>query len=327
VSFVNGEAYEYHFDVEQNIHDTGLVEQLAGIAVAAAGTNKLPTSVQKLVKGVIANTSQESIATMLADADQAQILLGLIAGRHQASSALWALTCAIGEITGARVGTLSEGANSAGACLAGVLPHRTRGGKARKAAGLHAGNMLDESLDVVLLVGIEPDLDIYSTADATGKLAGQDFVAALTAYDSEALQQAADLLLPIGTFAESAGTYINCEGRSQSFKGIANPLAEARPAWKVLRVLGNLLDVDDFDYQTSEDIRDELTALLGDIEPNNAYPGTKPVRAVNGADDPAALIDIPILIDIPMYGTDAVVRRATALQLTPEAKRSAGNRN
>ena len=321
VSFVNGEAYEYHFDVEQNIHDAGLVEQLAGIAVAAAGTNKLPQSVQKLVKNVTTNASQESIATTLADADQAQILLGLIAGRHQASSALWALACAIGEITGARVGMLSEGANSAGACLAGVLPHRTRGGNARKAAGLHAGNMLDESLDVVLLVGIEPDLDIYSTADATGKLAGQDFVAALTAYDSEALQQAADLLLPIGTFAESAGTYINCEGRSQSFKGIANPLAEARPVWKVLRVLGNLLDVDDFDYQTSEDIRDELTALLGDIEPNNAYPGTKPVGAVNGADDPAALIDIP------MYGTDAVVRRATALQLTPEAKRSAGNRN
>ena len=318
VSFVNNDAYEYHFDVEQNIHDGGLVEQLAGIAAAAAGRKKLSKPVETLIKGVKPDNAQKRIAKSLADADQAQILLGLIAGRHQASAAVWVLADAISQFTGAGFGTLSEGANSAGATLAGVLPHRASGGAARKTSGSHAGNMLDESLDAVLLFGVEPDRDICSMDDAVKKLAGQKFVAALTSYDSNALQETADLLLPIGTFAESAGTFVNCEGRWQSFNGIANPVGEARPGWKVLRVLGNLLDADNFDYQNSEEVRDELATMLGDIKPDNNYAGKKAVRKVNGADDPAARIDIPI------YGTDAVVRRAMALQLTPEARRDAG---
>ena len=318
VSFVNNDAYEYHFDVEENIHDGGLVKQLAGIVVAVAGKKKLPVPVATLVKGIKPSAAQKRIAASLAAAKQAQVLLGLIAGRHQASSALRALGSAISKLTGAHFGVLSEGPNAAGACLAGVLPHRASGGGARKTSGTHAGNMLEESLDAVLLFGVEPDRDICSTDDAANKLAGHRFVAALTSFDSEALQEAADLLLPIGTFAESAGTYVNCEGRWQSFNGIANPIAEARPGWKVLRVLGNLLDADNFDYQTSEEIRDELAGLLGDIQPDNQYTGKKAIGKVNGADDPAARIDIPI------YDTDAMVRRATALQLTPEAQRSAG---
>jgi len=318
VSFVNNDAYEYHFDVAENIHDGGLVKQLAGIAVAVAGREKLPKPVATLVNGVKPSAAQKRIAASLAAAEQAQVLLGLIAGRHQAWSALRALAAAISHLTGAHFGVLSEGPNAAGASLAGVQPHRGAGGYSRKASGLNAGEMLDESLDAVLLFGVEPDRDICSTDDAVKKLAGQKFVAALTSFDSEALQEAADLLLPIGTFAESAGTYVNCEGRWQSFNGIANPIAEARPGWKVLRVLGNLLDADNFDYQTSEEIRDELAGLLGDMQPDNQYTGKKAIGKVDGADDPAARIDIPI------YDTDAMVRRATALQLTPEAQRSAG---
>ena len=318
VSFVNNEAFEYHFAVEENMHDGGLLEQLAGIAVAAAGRKKLPKSVEELVKGVKASASQKRIAASLADAEQAQILLGLIAGRHQASSALRALAAAISKLTGAKFGVLSEGSNSAGASLAGVLPHRGSGGNERKAAGLNAAEMLDEALDAVLLYGLEPDRDICCVDDAAKKLAGQKFVAALTSFNSDALQDAADLLLPIGTFAESAGTFINCEGRWQSFLGVSNLPGEARPGWKVLRVLGNLLDADNFDYQTSEEVRDELGDLLGNIEPDNQYTGKKALGKINGADDPAARIDIPI------YDTDAMVRRARALQLTPEAQRSSG---
>jgi len=316
VSFVNNEAFEYHFAVEENIHDGGLVEQLAGIAVAAAGRKKLPKPVEALVKGVKPGDAQRRIADSLTGAEHAQILLGLIAGRHQASSALRALAAAISKLTGAKFGFLSEGSNSAGASLAGVLPHRGSGGNKRQVAGLNAAEMLDESLDAVLLYGLEPDRDICCTDDVVNKLAGQKFVAALTPYNSDALQDAADLLLPIGTFAESAGTFVNCEGRWQSFLGVANPLGEARPGWKVLRVLGNLLDADNFDYQTSEEVRDELGDLLGDIQPDNQYTGKKALGKVNGADDPDDRIDIP------MYRTDAIVRRARALQLTPEAQRS-----
>ena len=318
VSFVNNDEFEYHFPVEENSHDGGLVEQLAGVAVAAAGKEKMPKPVAALVKGVKPSAAQKRIAASLAAAEQAQILLGLIAGRHQASSALRALAAAISQLTGARFGVLSEGPNSAGASLAGVQAHRGSGANKRQAAGLNASEMLDESLDAVLLFGLEPDRDICCTDNAVKKLADQKFVAALTSYNSDALQDAADLLLPIGTFAESAGTYVNCEGSWQSFNGIANPVGEARPGWKVLRVLGNLLDADNFDYQTSEEVRDELAELLGDIQPDNQYAGKKSISKVNGADDPAVRIDIPI------YDTDAIVRRATALQLTPEALRSSG---
>jgi len=321
VSFVNNAAYEYHFDVSENLHDAGLVEQLAGIAVAAAGGGKLPKSVQALTTGIDANDAHERIAESLAKGEQSQVLLGLIATRHPASSALWALASAIAELTGASAGALSEGANSAGASLAGVLPHRVRGGNARKQSGLHAGDMLDASLDALLLFDLEPVGDICSTNDIARKLAEQDFVVAFTSYKSNLFQDVADLQLPLGTFAETAGTYVNCEGRWQSFNGVANPVGEARPGWKVLRVLGNLLDAEDFDYQTSEDVRDELSAALGEIKPDNQYNGKKSLGKVNGADDPANQIDIPI------YRTDAVVRRATALQLTPEARRSSSGNN
>jgi NADH-quinone oxidoreductase subunit G len=204
----------------------------------------------------------------------------LIAGRHQASSALRALAATIGELTGARFGVLSESANSAGASLAGVLPHRASGGNERKSAGRHAGDMLDESLDALLLFGLEPDRDLCCTDMVDTKLSKQKFVAAFTSFNSDALQAAADLLLPIGTFAESAGTFVNCEGRWQSFNGIASPVGESRPGWKVLRVLGNQLDAANFDYQTSEEVRDELAGLLGDIKADNGYAGrTTAMRA------------------------------------------------
>ena len=318
VSFVNTQKFPYHFAVEAHAHGDGLVRQLAAVAVAAAGKKKLPKSVAALAKGVKAEAVHKQIAKSLADAEHAHILLGLIAARHPASSALRALTATLAELTGATFGVLSEGANSAGASLAGVLPHRSAAGDARKQSGLHAGEMLDEPLDALLLFGLEPDRDICSTGEVVDKLGKQKFVAALTCFDSEALRDTADLLLPIGSFLETAGTFVNCEGRWQSFNGVANPVGEARPGWKVLRVVGNLLDAADFDYQTAVDVRDDLAASLGDIEPDNRYSGKTEFGKVNGADDADAQVDVP------MYRIDALVRRATPLQLTPEARRTAG---
>ena len=175
--------------------------------------------------------------------------------------------------------------------------------------------MLDEALDAVMLVNIEPDADLLATPDAVEKLSKQGFVVALTPFVSDALLEAADLLLPIGTFAETAGTYVNVEGVWQSFGGIANPVGEARPAWKVLRVLGTLLEADGFDYVTSEDVLSELQAQLGDVSPN-AYAGkTKPAK-LDGEDSPDAEIDTAI------YSIDGLVRRATALQLTNAARQA-----
>ena len=317
VSFANSREREVFFDVATSLSGAGLVDMLAGVAVAAAGRKALPASVADLCNKVKAGDDHAAVAKSLADADNALILLGNIAGRHGAYSAVRALAAVIAELTGAKLGNVSEGANSAGAQLAGLLPHRGQGGKARSEAGLDAAAILSGSLDVVVLVNIEPDADIHASADAVAKLSKQAFVVALTPFVSDALLAAADLLLPIGTFAETSGTYINVAGTWQSFGGVASPVGQSRPAWKVLRVIGNLVDAAGFDYESSEDVRDELMAQLGDVVPNNQHAGSGKIAKPNGEDDPAAEIDTPL------YSVDGMVRRANALQLTPEARRAA----
>ena len=321
VSVVNSGEHDFLFDVFEHIHGLGLASQLAGVAVAAAGSGQVPDSISKLCEGVEPTAAQKRVADSLANAERAHIISGLIACRHQASSAVMALVAAIGRMTGATFGSLSEAGNSAGAHLAGILPHRATAGELRKESGLNAAEIVDASLTTVLLFGIEPDGDLTCTPNAEDKLSKSKFVAAFTPYASESLKRSANLMLPIGTFAETSGTYVNCEGRKQSFVGVANPVGESRPGWKVLRVVGNLLDADGFDYVNSEEIRDELFGQIGEIHKDNSYDGGKIATNLNGADEPANEIDVPI------YQVDAVVRRATALQLTPEAKRTSGRQS
>ncbi len=284
VNFVSSEEHEYFFDVDSYVSGAGLVQLLSGDAI-------------------------KPVVEKLKEAQNALVLIGNIAGRHRAFSAVRSLAADIAARTGAKLGTLSPGANSAGLSLAGVLP--------QKGDGLHAAAMVDSAPEATLLLNVEPDADFHATDDAVAKLAEQEFVVAMTPFISDALLEAADLLLPIGTFAETSGTYVNVEGTWQSFSGVANPVGEARPAWKVLRVLGNLVDADGFDYVTSEDVLAECKAQVGDVEAR-AYEGSGQPAKVNGEDKPADEIDVPL------YSVDGLVRRATALQRTTEARREAG---
>ena len=317
VSFVNRAEHEYFFDVATSLTGKGLVEMLAGVAVAACGTS-LPASVAALCEGTEPDADQEKIAASLRNAENTLVLLGNVAGRHRAMSAVRALAAAIANATGASFGALSEGPNSAGAALAGVLPHRGLGGVQRAEPGLHAGDLPGAELDVLMLVNVEPDADLLATDDAVAKIESQKFTVALSPFASESLLEVADLLLPVGTFAESSGTYVNVAGTWQSFPGIANPVGEARPTWKVLRVIGNLLGAPGFEYVSSEEVLAELREQLGETRPDNAYTGTAAIERPNGAD--AAADDI----DIPIYSIDPVVRRARALQLTDAARRARG---
>jgi len=318
VSFANSREYEYFFGISDYVSGAGLVELLSGIAVAAAAGGALPGTVAELCKGVVASDSAKRIAASLKAADDSLILLGNIAGRHAAYSAVRSLGAAIAALTGAKLGNVTEGPNSAGACLAGVLPHRGYGGKKRGKAGRSVSSMLESALDVVVLVNVEPDADIHATTDAVRKLSRQNYVIALTPFVSEALLEVADLLLPIGTFAETSGTYVNAAGTWQSFSGVANPIGESRPCWKVLRVLGNLLNAEGFDYVTSEDVLTEFKSLLGEVDGGN-YQANGKIAKPNGADRPADEIDTPL------YSIDSLVRRANALQKTLSAKRAAGD--
>ena len=133
-------------------------------------------------------------------------------------------------------------------------------------------------------------------------------------YLSPALEVHADVVLPVGTFMETAGTFVNCEGRWQSFNGVAAPVGASRPAWKVLRVLGNLLKVPDFDYASAEEIRSAVHALAGAVQPDNTVAVTAIPPATTAAG--IALQDL----DVPMYQTDGILRRAVALQQTQVAR-------
>ena len=201
--------------------------------------------------------------------------------------------------------------------LAGLLPHREAAGRVREKCGRNTLELLNDKLDALLLFGLEPDKDFAAGRDVVENLSQHRFVVAFTPYKTYALETCADLLLPIGSFAETSGTYVNCEGRWQSFGGAANPVGEARPGWKVLRVLANLLDVTDSDYQTSIEVRDELREIVGNVEPDNSTRMEKAVSKPNGT--------TPADGSVPMYEVDSIVRRAVALQLTPEARRSRGN--
>ena len=315
VSFANSREYEYFFDVADYNSGRGLVSLLAGIVVAASD-GKAPAAVADICKGISPSDADRRIAASLKAADKSLVLLGNIARRHAAYSAVRALAAAITELTGAALGSITEGPNSAGASLAGVLPHRTAGGKPRASKGLGVAEMLNAELDAVVLVNVEPTADILATTDVVEKLGRQDFVIALTPFVSDDLLEAADLLLPIGTFAETSGSYVNVAGTWQSFSGVANPVGEARPCWKVLRVLGNLTNADGFDFVDSEAVLADFRQAIGNADAGTYQAGGKAVQP-NGAD--AANREI----DTPLYSVDSLVRRARALQQTLSAKRAA----
>ncbi len=312
VSFVNTKAYEMYFDVHESLHGKGLVELLAGVAAAACGS-KAPKALGDMLSGVKPTDAQSAIAKSLKEGDQSHILLGNIARSHGAYSAVRALAVAIADATGATIGEISEGSNSAGLSQAGVLPHRDLNGKRRETPGLNAHDILSGGLETLLLVNVEPDADMPH-AD----LGQHKFIAALTSFVSDSLESEADLLLPAGTWAETAGTFVNAEGRSQSFSGFATPVGESRPLWKILRVLGNLIDADGFDYVSVEDIAKEIDEVLEDTPAKAPALPEKKLKKPNGEDKADAVIDLPI------YSVDSVVRRARALQLTDSAKRARG---
>ncbi len=279
---------------------SGWVSALAEIAAAVAATQ----DVAPPVAGVEPSVQAKAIAASLLTGDRKAILLGNAAVQHPAAASLMALAQWIGEHTGASVGDLTADANTVGAQLVGVQP---------AVGGLNASQMLGGALKACLLLNVEPDRDAANPAAAVAALQGAQMVVALTSFRDAALD-CADVLLPIAPFTETSGTFVNAEGRVQSFHGVVKPMGETRPAWKVLRVLGNMLNVPGFDFETSEDVR---TEALGDVT-------AIPARLNNRVDAPVVLSAAPAglerIADVPIYETDPLVRRAASLQLTADAR-------
>src|SRR6185312_13031465 len=246
----------------------------------------------------------------LATGEQRAIWLGALALRHPAFADLRALAAALAEITGASFGVIAEGGNAAGAYLAGAVSHREPGGKPAQKPGLTAAEMLREPLPAYLLFGgVEPWADTLEP-ETTRALGKAELVVAMTPFASDQLKKVAHIILPIGTFAETSGTYVNLEGLWQSQAGAALPVGEARPGWKVLRVLANLLELKGFEYQSAEEAREELRAACPESTATS-YAGSHRASRSSGSVE---------VVDLNMYHVDALVRRAPSLQKTREGR-------
>jgi NADH-quinone oxidoreductase subunit G len=275
---------------------------LAQIVKAAAEIGRKP--VPPAASAATVGAEARAIAASLASGKSTMVLLGNLAAQHPRGAQLHALAQELAGLLGTGFGFLGEAANSVGGYLAKCVP---------AGAGLNAGSVLRQPRKAYLLLNLEPELDCHDPGAALGALRSADFVVALTPYGSSTALDYADVLLPIAPFTETSGSFVNCEGRLQSFNGAVKPLGEARPAWKVLRVLGNLLGVPGFDHDSSEAVRDE--ACSADAIPgrlNNALHATD-IRLEPSADG------LHRVADVPIYFADPVVRRAPSLQKTRDA--------
>ena len=274
-------------------------QALAEVAACIAQTLSVAPPVPAEV-----NDNAQALALALLSGERKAVLLGNAAAQHPQAGVLLSLAQWIGAQTGATVGYLTADANTVGAQLVGAQPG---------AGGLNAGQMLSQPMKALLLLDVEPVLDAADPAAAQAAMAGSGLVVAFTSF-KDARVDNADVLLPIAPFTETAGSFVNAEGRVQSFHGVVKPLGDSRPAWKVLRVLGNLLGLGGFNQETAEDVRAEA---LGDL-------GTVASRLDNRSDAAITLLPAPVglqrLADVPIYATDALVRRAPALQRTADAK-------
>jgi NADH-quinone oxidoreductase subunit G len=326
IMMVNSVDYELNYDISEKIIQSPVEIStiLAGIikAFSEMGNQSADSDIQSLTNNVTVNDSHRAIARKLSDAKNGSVLLGNLATAHNQFSTLKVLASAIAKLGNAKFGFLSEAANTSGAHLAGVLPHRGAGGEAIDASGLNTDDMLEQSLKVYLLMGIEPELDCWDGRKALQAMQAAEFVVSLTAYESETMKQYADVLLPIALFAETSGTYINVEGQSQSFTGAVPPVGEARPAWKILRVMGNLLNLETFEYNSSEEVRDEVASVIDNVTPGSAGSWTTPESLKNGAGstEMGSNGTLQRITEIPMYSIDAMTRRAQALQNADESK-------
>ena len=292
------------------LHDDWLMPVATTLTAAPSAWANAMAEVAAAVaadKGVAApvaatpSAQAKAIAQSLLSGERKAVLLGNAAAQHPQASSLLALASWIAEHTGATVGYLGEAANSVGAQLVDAMPLN---------GGLNAAQMLGGALKACLLLNVEPAFDAADASAAIAGLQSAEMVVALTPFKNAATD-VADVLLPIAPFSETSGTFVNAEGRVQSFHGVVKPLAETRPAWKVLRVLANMLNLPGFDFETSEDVRAQALPDVASRLSNRTSVAASVAAHSSGLER---------VSDVPIYATDSLVRRAASLQHTADAQ-------
>ncbi|THJ36424.1 NADH-quinone oxidoreductase subunit G [Lampropedia aestuarii] len=241
---------------------------------------------------------------LLAGTGAKAILLGNAVAHHARATAILRLANWLGEQIGASVGFLTEAANTVGAQWVGATPQK---------GGLNAKQILDGGSKAVVLLNTEPQFDSAAGQAAVAGLQKAEMVVTLSPFKTNL--EFSDVLLPISPFTETSGSFVNAEGRLQSFHAVVKPLAETRPAWKVLRVLGNLLGVPGFDYEDSQQV---LAQCVGADKP--AFVPAQLLSNAAGAVDAQIQEATAAPVVASMYQLDGLVRRAPALQATKDGQ-------
>ena len=303
VSALHGTAEDWLLPVANRITaaPSAWVQELANVAAAVAAAK----GVAAPAAGT-ATAEAQAIASSLLGGSRKAVLLGNAAAEHPQAASLLSLANWIATETGATVGYLSAAANTVGAQLARALPGQ---------GGANAGELLSSKpAKALLLLNIDPALDSANPAAAVKAVNAAEMVVVMSPFKSG--MDYADVLLPTAPFTETSGSFVNAEGRLQSFVGVAKALGETRPGWKILRVLGSLLGLSGFGQDSSEQVRNEALGVDADLTSRLSNASGAAVQFGSAA-------AIERLADVPIYATDALVRHATSLQLTTDAKHAA----
>ena len=295
---INDRVYDWAMPVAASVVAAGdWTQALADVAAAVAEAKGVTAPVAGQ-----AHDEAKAIAAALLAGEQKAVLLGNAAAHHAQATTLLALANWIAEQTGATVGYLTEAANTVGAQWVKAVP---------AAGGMNAAQMISGNVKAAILLNVEPEFDSAAGKAAVAGLNKAQMVVTLSPF--KANMEFSDVLLPIAPFTETSGSFVNAEGRLQSFHAVVKPLAETRPAWKVLRVLSNLMGVKSVDYETSQDVLAAATAGATQVPASVLSNAAKAVSAVS-----AGNVAAPVVASI--YQLDSIVRRATSLQLTADAR-------
>jgi NADH-quinone oxidoreductase subunit G len=299
--------YDFNFTISENliVPMLEIPRTLAGIAKRLSLED---SNLEAYLKNIKPTKQEIGFAENLKQGNNGVLILGSQAICHPEATLIRALAERIANKCGMVLGTLTDGANAAGAWLTGMIPHRGFGGAHIDKAGLNVSDMLSNRLKSYVLLNVEPGFDFARSMESIESLMSSEFVITMTPFINDVQEQYSHVILPVSPFFETSGTFINAADCWQSFEAVTRPLGESKPAWKVLRVLGNRLDSEGFNYTSSPQIITELKHAIANFPLHE----NRTLELVDRkAPEQEGLLR---LIEWPMYQTDSFIRRAIALQ-------------
>ncbi len=316
VSSISTVSGQYNFDCAEDLAGNAeqMIHNLASVVVSLATKTKteLPADLVEMLGKVKARKEHNAIAAALISGEQSAVIVGVQAVSHPQFSLVMLLAEKIASMSQSTLGYLSESANTAGACLAGTLPNREAAGINAAECGQNSTEILTQNHKVLMLMGIDPGLDISNGTSVKAAVDKNDFIIAINSFENDFNNESADLILPLASFFETSGTFVNVEGFWQPFKGCAVAAGESRQGWKILTALSQvLLPADNNDYSDSISVRNELKEQCRELKLDNF------VSIKTDSDKlptrPRALQKVS---ETAIYSVDAMLRNSEPLQAT-----------